>query len=92
MWMKSVPHCTFSDFQGRNGESTFKHPSTIKKGFTDIPNYRLTGKSFDAMHLDRFIVRVNESDRDGFAGESVHNNTAEKQKSASALPDDAAAQ
>lgn len=57
--IKSLPHCKFSDYQPK---STFKHPSTIKNEFEDIPNYKLTSKAFDARHLDRFLVRVNVSD------------------------------
>ena len=63
MWMKSVPHCKFSDFQPK---ATFKHPSSIKNEFDDVPNYQLTSKAFDARHLDRFLIRVNENDSINF--------------------------
>ena len=54
--MKHVPHCSFSDFEQR---AATKNPATMKSEFEDIPNYHLTGKSFDVRHLDRFISRVN---------------------------------
>ena len=66
--MKSVPHCKFSDFQNK---ATFKHPSSIKNEFSDIPNYRLTSKAFDARHLDQFLVRVNVSDSNNFNSSQV---------------------
>ena len=58
--MKNLPYSTFSDFQPKN--RSFKHPSTIKNEFVDIPNYRLASKAFDAQHLDKFLTRVNESE------------------------------
>ena len=28
--------------------------------FKDVPNYKLTAKSFDVQHLDKFMIRYNE--------------------------------
>ena len=63
--MKNLPHSTFSDFEGgkQRGGSAFKHPSTIKNEFSGIPNYQLVSKAFDAQHLDKFLTKINESER-----------------------------
>ena len=62
--MKQVPHCTFSDFEGRQAGMIYKSPQTINKEFSSIPNYRLASKAFDAQHLDRFITRLSQSERE----------------------------
>lgn len=81
MWMKNLPHCTFSDFQGKkggvNGASCFKHPSQIKNEFSDIPNYQLASKAFDAQHLDKFITKINESEMNSFNQFQLQQTTAE---------------
>jgi len=60
--MKNLPYSTFSELEKRKGVTAFKHPATIKNEFSDIPNYRLSSKAFDAQHLDKFLVRVNEGE------------------------------
>ena len=41
--MKSVPHCSFSDFERKS----FSSSRQIGNRFNDVPNYRPTGKTFD---------------------------------------------
>ena len=81
MWMKNLPYCTFSEYN-RKGCATFKHPSSAKNEFSDIPNYKLSSKAFDARHLDRFIVRVNESEGVNFSQLSM------SQENVRVIPDD----
>ena len=57
MWLKQVPYCSFSDFEGKSTGMVYKSPKTINQEFSSIPNYRLTSKAFDAQHLDRFVAR-----------------------------------
>ena len=70
MWIKSVPHCTFSDFQNKANGTNFRKPEAVKKEFSDIPNYHLTSRAFDVRHLDKFLVRINESVNLSSAAES----------------------
>ena len=73
MRIRSVPHCSFSDFEGRGGSiKNFRKPSLAKNDFHDIPNYRLSSKAFDAQHLDRFIIRVNENPNNIMSFRSDH--------------------
>ena len=44
--MKSVPHCSFSDFQSK-GSKSYRKPNVVSNEFSDVPNYRLTRKTFD---------------------------------------------
>jgi len=53
----------------RASGSSFKDPKEVKEEFSSIPNYHLASKAFDVRHLDRFLVRVNQSDSVNFATE-----------------------
>ena len=65
MWMKSVPYCTYSTFKDKRG-APCRDIKAIKDEFSEIPNYRLTSKAFDAQHLDRFITKFNSQDSINF--------------------------
>ena len=73
--MKNLPFCTFSEYQ-RKGCATFKHPASAKNEFSDIPNYKLSSKAFDARHLDKFLIRVNESESVNFTQPSMAEDVA----------------
>lgn len=53
MWYKETPKVTFSDWA--NKDLVHRAPKQIKQQFVDMPNYELSGRSFDVSHLDRFI-------------------------------------
>ena len=65
MWMKQVPHCTFSSFDSNRGG--FHDKKSVVEDFQAVPNYKLASSGFDAQHLDRFISRVNVADSINFS-------------------------
>ena len=46
MWMKQMPHCTFSDFD--ESKKNRRERKVVRGDLTSTPNYYLAGSSFDA--------------------------------------------
>ena len=90
MWMKSMPHCTFSDFD-ESIKKNNRERKVVRGDLSATPNYYLAGASFDAAHLDRFLTRVNETEaanNNKNANSSIENELTQQAANQEIMPDE----
>ena len=59
MWMKQVT--SVPQYSAFAPKGTVRNSAEISGQFKEVPNYKMTGKSFDVQHLDKFLMKFNET-------------------------------